>query len=524
MSQHYLGEPLLNTVVSTISSDYFPQHAGRPQGALSVNPLYPQHAFPLIAYHMIAEMCRNIQTPLAVSLNAVLAAMSAATQSWVRIQVPNEDRPQIVSLIIFTGADSGTGKTKAANQAFRSFRAFSLHRLRQHVQDERPRKVQSALYRAKYNALRARLTKLYDPARNASAEEIADVERILSDHIENQMDDSKPRLYIKGDISMTKLLSDLHGTNVPALWTTDEGQTFFGKMTKEDMEVINQIWDGQTVVYDRVNNSALVEEPLVTIGASTQCHGFDRFMKNKGRFAIPGGLVPRSLMAKAADTALGLPIMDPTWHCSDAFNARIMALLEEHERLVKHGAFKPITLEFDEGAKQVFMELLDRNRHRMKLSNDWGQIQKSALKHPSNVARIAAIFHFFDEQPSHRISTDTLRRAITVADWYMEQARQILVIEPMKRRLKKLITFLHDSCFVATKHRSHVHEWEAHLIPIRWILQFHNVSKDALVPLLQALFDEDMAKPVISSWSGSQCIQLNPIKFFNLNSLNPPSF
>lgn len=518
MTQHNIEGSILTGLVKLAPEDNFPQIGGRPLGALNLGNSCPEYSFPSIAYQMIAELCRNIQPPLAVSLSVVLAAMSSASQPWIRVQPPNEDKPQIVSLTIFTGADSGTGKTKAANQAFRSFRTFSLNQLRQHMQDERPRKVQSALYRAKYNALIGRLTKLYDPARNAPADDIAGVEKLLSDYIESQVDKWKPQFYIKGDISIAKLLSDLHGTNVSALWTTDEGQTFFGKMTKEDMEAINQIWDGQTVIYDRINHSALAEEPLVTICHSTQCHEFDRFIKNKGRFALPGGLLPRSLMAKASPNVLGFPIMDPTWPYSDAFNTRTMTLLEEHERLVANGTFKPTILEFDDEAKQGFMELMARNRHRMTFSNEWGQIQKSALKHPSNVARIAAIFHFFGGQPGHRISSDTLRRAITVADWYMEQAREILVIEPMKRRLRKLTTFLHNNCYVAAKHRNYVQPWETHLIPIRWILQFHNVEKDALAPLVQALFDQGMAWPVISS-SGSQCIQLNPIKFFQLNSL-----
>lgn len=495
-------------MAQTESSTNYPQTGGRPLGALHYHVCGPVHAFPKVASKMIEELRQNLQTPIAVNIGVTLAAMSAACQPWIRVQLPNEDTSQITALGIIVGVDSVMGDDRAANHAFRSIRKYSLDQAHQYAKSETTRETQSALYRAKHKALSRKLTKLYDPDKNPSSQEIAEAEDALGRHIGGRVKEAEPRLYIKGNITVARLIKDLEGVHVPALWATDGSQGLFGKITKEDMAIINEILEGRTVLYQRLRQNALVENALLTIFASTSCGEFDLFIKNKGRFAIDDGLIPRCLMAKATGNARTQPIYEPESPCSDAFNQRATELLFQVQKLASNSELAPITLEFTDEAKLAFMELLDDCRRRVNSTDDWGQIEKSAKKYPSNVARIAAIFHFFGGQDGNQISMDTLRRARIVADWYMEQARQILVIEPTKRRLEKLINFLYTSCVQNARHEGCVGRFEKHLISVRWILQNHNVDKDTLASMLTVLYKEDMAWPATSS-SGAQCIVLN---------------
>ncbi len=499
-------------VAQTESSTNYLQTGGRPLGALHYHVCGPMHAFPKVASKMIEELIQNLQTPIAVNIGVTLAAMSAACQPWIRVQLPNEDTPQITALATIVGVDSVMGDNRAANHAFRSIREYSLDQAHQYAKSETTRETQSALYRAKHKALSGKLTKLYDPDKNPSAKDIAEAEDALGRHISGRVKAAEPRLYIKGNITVTRLVKDLEGIHVPALWATDGSQGLFGKITKEDMAIINEILEGRTVLYQRLRQNALVENALLTIFASTSCGEFDLFIKNKGRFAMDDGLIPRCLMAKTSGNARIQPIMEPESPCSDAFNQRVTELLSRVQQLTASGELEPITLEFTDEAKLAFMGLLDDCRHRVNSTNDWRQIEKSAKKYPSNVARIAAIFHFFGGQDGNLISIDTLRRARIVADWYMEQAKQILVIEPTKRRLEKLIDFLYADCIQKRRHERCVSPFEGHLISVRWILQNHNVDKDTLASMLTILYREDMAWPGASS-SGAQCIELNYQKF-----------
>jgi hypothetical protein len=329
--------------------------------------------------------------------------------------------------------------------------------------------------------------------------------------------DSKPVNMVKGDISPSKLVDELSGTRASILIATPEGRKFFGKMTSEDMEMHNLVWDGATLPYERRHHTVIAHEPLATYCAMTHLDAFARFIRSKGKEARASGWFGRGLLSKAPPDDHNPPsaVLHPTFPRTDAFNARSLALLEGCEELATDSSFEPITLEFDEEATTLFMEMLRTNNQRMALCDDWGLIQDFGRKHPSNVARIAAIFHYFSGQPGTRISKETLMNAIRIADWYVDQAKQILVTEPMRLKLKKLVTFLHDKCFIHHKHWAYADRGEEQLVPLRWIMQFHNIEREELDPLLDILIREGSIERHYS-YLGKRCIWLNPELFDTL--------
>jgi hypothetical protein len=163
----------------------------------------------------------------------------------------------------------------------------------------------------------------------------------------------------------------------------------------------------------------------------------------------------------------------------------------------------------------AFMKMLSENDRLMASDAEWGLIQDFGRKHPSNVARVAAIFHHFGEQPGARISRMTLMYAIRIVDWFMQQANQIFVTEPMLHKVKKLVSFLHDKCFIQEKHWAYADRGQTDLIPLRWIMQFHNIERDELDPLLDFLTQRGSIERH-DSRMGKHCIWLNPEMFSTL--------
>lgn len=508
--------PLSGTTFSSAVGQYR-QSGCHLQGTIPDNLTCPDYALPEIAYQAFLELRWIIHAPDEVIMAAILAAMSTACQWWIRVKPPHMDKPHVTTLALYTCADTGSGKSPVMGRVFAPMRLISLARIAKRKQDNKERNDDRLLLRAKQRSLLGKVTKLYGLGMKADPEELAQAEHDVRNLTEIGTPDSRPVNMVKGDISPSKLLDELHGTRASILMATDEGRKFFDKMTDEDMEMHNQVLDGATVSSERMHHTVLANEPLATYCAMTHLDVFERFIKKKGDEARASGWFGRGLLSKAQPRGRDLApvVLHPTWPKGDIFNERSMALLEGREQLTADGSFEPVTLEFDEAATAVFMEMLRTNNQRMASRKDWGLVQDFGRKHPSNVARIAAIFHYFSEQPGTLISKDTLMSAIRIADWYIDQAKQILVTEPMQLKLKKLVSFLHDKCFIHRKHVDYADRGEEDLIPLRWIMQFHNVEREELDPLLDILTEAGSIERQYSH-RGKRCIWLNPVLFDTL--------
>jgi|ThiBio_1000_plan_1041568.scaffolds.fasta_scaffold00575_6 hypothetical protein len=486
----------------------------RLQGGTSPVLRCPEYALPEIARHAFLEMRMNINAPDEVVIAALLGAMSFACQRSIRVQPPHTDTPQVTTLAIYTGADTGSGKSPVLNRLFKLAHEVSRAPFVERKRGEKGRNDDRLLLHAKRRGLLARLTKLSARGTKANPEEIAELEQAIRDLPGAPLTGSKPVYTVKGDISPSKLLDDLDGDRVSIVVATAEGRKFFGKLTDEDMETHNLVLDGATVTCERMHRTVIANEPLATYCCYTHLDAFARLIKKKGDEARASGWLGRALISRASSNhGYGQDaVLRPSFPKTDVFIAQSSALLEGFEGSATNSPFEPITLEFDEEATLEFMEMLRKNRQRMEQRDDWGLIQDFGRKHPSNVARIAAIFHYFCNRTGTRISKETLLCAIRVADWYMEQARQILVIEPMRLKLKKLITFLHDKWYTTREYKERAERGEEPLAPIRWIMQYHNIDAAELYPLLDRLVSEKAIK-YQTPYGGMRCIWLNPTVF-----------
>lgn len=496
---------------------HYPQPGFHLLGTIPDNLACPDYALPEIAYEAFLELRWIIRAPDEVIMAAILAAMSITCQRWIRVKPPHVDTPQVTTLAIYTGADTGSGKSPVMNRLFAPMRLISLARIAKRKQGEKARNDDRLLFRAKQRGLLGKVSKLYGRGMKADPEELALAEQAIRNLVDAGSSDCKPLYMVKGDISPSRLLDDLDGDRISVLMATDEGRKFFGKVTDEDMEMHNQVLDGATVSYERMHHTVIANEPLVTYCVMTHLDVLERFIKKKGDEARASGWFGRGLLSRALPYGRyrASAVLHPAFLKTDVFNARSLALLEGCEELATDGSFEPIALEFDAEATTAFMEMLRANNQRMASRDDWGLVQDFGRKHPSNVARIAAIFHYFGEQPGTLISKDTLMNATHIADWYIDQAKQILVTEPMQHKLKKLVGFLHDKCFIHRKHVDYADRGEEQLIPLRWIMQFHNIEREELDPLLDILIQEGTIERH-NSHSGKRCIWLNPVLFDTL--------
>ncbi|MBD8898575.1 DUF3987 domain-containing protein [Rhodanobacter sp. DHG33] len=504
--------------VSTLTPPigHYKQTGCRLQGAIPGNLTCPDFVLPEIAYQVFQELRWIIRAPDEVIMAAILAAMSTACQWWIRVKPPHMDAPHVTTLAIYTGADTGSGKSPVTGRLFAPMHLIRHARIAKRKQEKKERSDDRLLLRAKQRNLLGKVGKIYGRGMSADPDELAQAEQALRNLPDIDSPASKPINMVKADISPSRLLEELDGTRVSILLATPEGRNFFGKMTDEDMEMHNQVWDGATVPYERMHRTVIANEPLATYCAMTHPDALARFIKKKGDEARASGWFGRGLLSKAPSSRNPVPaILHPSLPKTDAFNARSTVLLEGCEQFTADSSFEPITLEFDEAATVTFMEMLRENDRRMASRDEWGLVQDFGRKHPSNVARIAAIFHYFSEQPGTLISRDTLMNAIRIADWYVEQAKQILVTEPMQYKLKRLVDFLHDKCFVNRKHANHADRGQEELIPTRWIMQFHNIEREELDPLLDMLAQDGVIEYHFS-FLGKRCIWLNPMHFNTL--------
>ncbi|MFA7186220.1 MAG: DUF3987 domain-containing protein, partial [Victivallales bacterium] len=220
---------------------------------------------------------------------------------------------------------------------------------------------------------------------------------------------------------------------VGGLLSNEAGLIFGGHAMGKDslmrtLSTLNSLWDGQSMSIDRrTSESYRLESARLALGLGIQEHTLREFVAGTNGLARGSGFLARFLIAWPESTQgkrmfQDLPIARPALR---EFEKRFSDLLANEIRLID-GRLSPIELELTRDAKALWVDAYNAIEHELAPCGELVDVRDVASKAGDNIARMAAIFHTFQNGPAGSIGRNHIEQAGQIVGWHLLEARRFL--------------------------------------------------------------------------------------------------
>jgi len=240
-----------------------------------------------------------------------------------------------------------------------------------------------------------------------------------------------PRL-IYSDITPEELGYKLAKSWPTASISSSEGGSVLGShgMTGDsamrNMARLNDLWSGQSIQSDRrTTESWKIQCARLTVGLQVQESTLRTFFEKSGGLAKGTGFLARFLFAWPQSTQGMRFFKEPpdNWPKLDTFNKRLAQILNTPISISEVGSLVTSALPFDSEAKLVWRDYHDEVEKSLKTGGDYADIRDIAAKSADNAARLAALFHVFDNGFT-AISKKAMTSGCFVAAWHLHESKR----------------------------------------------------------------------------------------------------
>ena len=388
---------------------------------------YPVDALPQTVRAAVREVLVFVQAPVPLVASSALAALFLAIQAH-KDMMRAEKLSGPVGLFLLTIADSGERKSTCDGFFSRAIREYE-------AQQAEAAKPLLADYQADLDGWEARQSGIKHAIRAASkaCKNTQVLESKLRDlEHEKPWKPRVPRL-IYGDATPEALTFNLAKVWPSGGVVSAEAGNVFGAhgmgrdSIMRNLATLDLLWDGATIATERrTSESYLVRGARLTIALQVQESTLRAFLKESGDLARGIGFLARCLVARPESTQGSRPFMEaPTaWPHLAAFNRRIASILDRPAPIDLDGALSPGVLTFKVEAKAAWVAFHDRVERELGDGGTLRDVRDVASKIADNAARMAALFHVFEDGPGDAVGVEHFQAAAQITEWHLNEARR----------------------------------------------------------------------------------------------------
>lgn len=374
------------------------------------------HSLPLFnaAVH---EAQINIQAPGGLIATTALASIAIVSQGLIDVLKPSG---QIVptSLMLLAVADSGERKSTADNIFLKSIRDFQ--------------KLQGDIFKGRQSLWQAK-QEIWGIQKKFILKSVNKkyVEELSSDEVEQQLlaheavRPKKPKEFklLYEDSTSEALFHGMHQNLSTAGLVSSEGGGILNGRAFGDFAKQNSIWSGDTITVDRKSTDSFeLAGARLTVSIMTQESALQDYMKRRGGKARGSGLLARFLACYPVSTQ-GTRISHNgvlSWENCDKYAVRTTALLEKNLDLVHEAGRLRSVIKFTPEACDQWLFTVNAIESEISKGGRLEGAGDHASKLADNIARVAALFHFFEGFDGD-ISLETLVAATNICKWYSDE-------------------------------------------------------------------------------------------------------
>ena len=390
---------------------------------------YPLDALPCKIRDAVQETVGFAQYPVALAACSALSVLSLAGQALADVR-RDEKLDGATSLYFLVIAESGERKTSADNFYMTAVYDFDKRMREENKEPLAKYRADLEIFDATRQGLKARLA----AAKKKGNSDIGAENELRSLEVKAP----KPPLFPQ--IVYSDATPEALGIGLAEKWPSAgvisaEAGIVFGShgMGKDsvmrNLALLNTLWDGKTFKVDRtVAKSYILEGARLSMGLAVQAGTVRAFFENCKGLARDTGFAARFLIAWPESTqGTRFYIEPPTgWPCLAAFHRRIDAMLSQTPQIEGNGLVLPM-LELSPEAKAKWIKFHDDVERELAPNGEMTETRDVASKAADNVARLAALFHLFEQgSPTGQIGAEHIASAATIVSWHLYEARRFL--------------------------------------------------------------------------------------------------
>jgi hypothetical protein len=395
-------------------------------------PQFPLDAFPSVLRKAIEEVHRIDQAPIELIAMGALAELSIACQNRINVVRPGRD-PSPVSLYLLNVTKSGDGKSVVDGNFLRHIKDFEKEKAKAIDSDVANHTRDLEFFENQKSGLNARIKK-------ATGDQI-ELTKLKGewDHLEKKIrllkSWQRPQTeWIYSNASFEGLRDALDGDRRSiGIVSYDAGGVLNGMLTT-NMTELNDLWDGKDISTKLSSKQVQARDPRFSMFLSLQQSELDLFLANRGKRGMGNGFLARFLFGRSTPTLVQYRAESKP--DVDRFGEVVLQILQSDSDT--RGKRLNLVLQGKEG--QYWVSYFDTLR-RFDQKIPWMiEMQPFVRKLPEQVARIAALFHYLDQQgtvfwaDSESIGGQALRGAIRLGDWFMHSYKSHFTDDGSARR------------------------------------------------------------------------------------------
>lgn len=352
-----------------------------------------------------------------------ITAISTALQGNINVEIPT-GKISPVSIMALTIADSGERKSSVENIFTKGIKDFQK-------KQEEVYKTQLARYSV---CLEIHKEKTVQIKKEMKLRDTNQYELEINELIEhNNAKPIKPKFpkLIYEDSTSEALLIGLKENLPNAFIGSSEGGVLLNSRVMSKTASINAIWSGDDVTVNRkVSESFTLNEVRLSAHIMTQFSALDRFIKKSKDDVRGNGFLSRFLVCSPAPTC-GYRQTNGFNHSNkaiQAFNQKLHDLLKISLELEAYTDRE--TVVFCAEAKDIWLDIYNDIESKMAPNGMYELVKDHASKLPENIARLAAVIHYFDNPLDTEISTNSLWLSINLVSYFSSHFRRVFSPPP----------------------------------------------------------------------------------------------
>ncbi|PTQ70331.1 YfjI family protein [Pseudomonas sp. GV071] len=337
----------------------------------------------------VTEAARELQVSREMALMCAFGAMATACQKHVDVVMPTGHKVP-TSLMLLTIADSGERKTTTQNNFFEAINRLNdaAHSANESASIEH--RVEHQLWNTHKRHLERMYSKCAAEAQDEAAMQAA--LKAIAEHVRLEPQPARSSKFLYEDTTPQALVHMLYENEPNGCLLTSEANGIFSGKALGELDKLNTLWDGNSVIVDRISREGFVlQNARLTLSLMAQPSVVSRFMGKRGEEARGTGFLarflvvkPRAMAGRRTDRKLTeLPRRL-------AFNIRVRECLESA------ALPKRQLLSFSEQAKDLWFNYSRYLEKQMQEDGLYHYLKDHASKLLENTSRLAAILHTFE--------------------------------------------------------------------------------------------------------------------------------
>lgn len=388
---------------------------------------YPMDALPGRIAAAVEEVAGFVKAPLPMVAASALAAVSVAVQAHADVRrTAKLESPS--SLYLLTIADSGERKSTCDGFFTKPIREYQTQQAELMQPEIERHNAEHATWKAKREGL---LAAVKDAAKKG--EPIAELQAELVSHERNEPHAPRVPKLILGDETPESLAWGLaHRWPSAAVISSEAGVVLGAHGMNRDnamrnLALLNVMWENGTHdVGRRTSESFTLKGARLTVALQVQEATLRGFFDRTGALARGTGFLARFLVAWPESTqgTRFFTEAPDTWPRVAAMHRRLSELLNDPVHMSPQGELLPVMLNLSGEAKAAWCAYHDAIEAELGSGRDLYDVRDVASKSADNAARLAALFHAFENGTGGAISLDAMQRASRIAAWHLSEARR----------------------------------------------------------------------------------------------------